>query len=107
MDQDEVFMSNLKGSAAANIVTGMFVLCLWILKNKCKHSQCKMNNRCFQCSIKEDDSECDLERGQRESEKNERQTRKDINKIEKRLQKMYESINDGLFQKHQTAIPTD
>ena len=104
MDEDQVFMSNLKGSAMANVVTGLFVLTLWILKNKCKHSQCKMNNSCFQCSIKEDDEfvEQDLERGQSENE-----TKENIRKIENRLQKMYESIDDGILPKYKKTPSTD
>lgn len=105
MDEDQVFLSNLKGSAMANIVTGLFVLTLWILKNKCKHSQCKMNNSCFQCSIKEDDEciEQDLERGQSDR----KQKKENIRKIEKRLQKMYKSLDDGVLPKYKKTPPTD
>ena len=98
MDDDAVFMSNLKGSAAANIVTGVFILCLWILKNKCKHSQCKMNNCCFTCSIKEDDEECP-EKGRMGDET--------LEEIEVRVHKMYQAKYDGILQEHKTAIPTD
>ena len=65
MNEDQIFMSNLKGSTMANVITGLFLMTFWILKNKCKHSQCKVQNRCFTCSIKENDEERDCERGQR------------------------------------------
>ena len=71
MEQDDVFLSNFKGSAAANIITGIFVTILYILKNKCKHSQCKVNNRCFTCSIKEDDDEEDPRKGAKTKKKKE------------------------------------
>ena len=110
MDEEQVFMSNLKGSAMANIVTGMFILCIWILKNKCKHSQCKMDNSCFQCSVKEDDEyENDLERGERGERRRfeRRQQRQDTFKIEGRVQKMHKGFDDGILQKHKTTSSTD
>ena len=107
MDEDQAFMSNLKGSAMANIVTGLFILCIWILKNKCKHSQCKMDNSCFQCSVKEDDEcENDLERGER-GERFGRQQRQNTIKIEGRMQKMHKGFDDGILPKHKKTSSTD
>ena len=103
MEQDDVFLSNLKGSTAANIITGIFVTILYILKNKCKHSQCKVNNRCFTCSIKEDDEEEDLERGQRWR----RQRAENYSEAEESMPKMHKSKHDGVLSKHKKAIPTD
>ena len=103
MEQDDVFLSNFKGSAAANIITGIFVTILYILKNKCKHSQCKVNNRCFTCSIKEDDDEEDLERGQRRR----RKRRESSSETEESVREVFKGKCDGIHEKHQKAIPTD
>ena len=64
-----------------------------------------MNNSCFQCSIKEDDEciEQDLERGQSDR----KQKKENIRKIEKRLQKMYKSLDDGVLPKYKKTPPTD
>ncbi len=104
MDNDEqLFLTNVKGSAAANFITGLFVLVLWILKNKCKHSKCRSHNCCFDCEVKEDDE--DLERGQSRFRRQE--TIKVPDKTEIRLQKLFRSKHHGIFQKHKKAIPTD
>ena len=97
MDQDTAFMSNLKGSAAANILTGSFIMIFWILKNKCKHSKCEMNNSCFQCSVKEDDD--DIETG-REEENLPGET-----KI--RLRRMLTRKHQSVYAKHASAISSD
>ena len=103
MEQDDVFLSNLKGSTAANIITGIFVTILYILKNKCKHSQCKVHNRCFTCSIKEDDEEEDLERGQRWR----RKRRQSSSETEESVREVFEGKCNGIHEKHKKAIPTD
>ena len=103
MEQDDVFLSNLKGSTAANIITGIFVTILYILKNKCKHSQCKVNNRCFTCSIKEDDEEEDLERGQRWR----RKRKQSSSETEESMREVFEGKYNGIHEKHQKVIPTD
>ena len=66
--EDAEFLNNIKGGVLANIATGIMFIILWVLKNKCKHSKCKVQNRCFTCSIKEDDS-VSHEGGQRCPEK--------------------------------------
>ena len=68
IDESQIFLSNLKGGTAANMLTASFFLLFWVLKNKCKHSKCSSHTRFCDCSVKEDDEEIDLERGQREIE---------------------------------------
>ena len=95
MNEDQIFMSNLKGSTMANVITGLFLMTFWILKNKCKHSQCKVQNRCFTCSIKEDDEE-DCERGQRGPRD-----------AEEGVYEVYPGEHSRIPSKHKTALSSD
>ena len=109
MNNDEVFLSNLKGSAAANVITGTLFLILWILKNKCKHSQCRSHTRCFQCSVKEDD-EKDLETGQSEQRRLKIKRQKSIkipDKTKIHVRKLHKSKHHGVLQERSQAISTD
>ena len=61
---DENFTSNI----GANLVTGIFFILMWILKNKCKHSSCDTHSCCWDCHVdgnlsesKENDDEIPLE----------------------------------------------
>ena len=107
MDEESVFMSNLKGSAAANLLTGIMVITFWVIKNKCKHCTCKSHTYCFECTSKEDDD--DPEWGQRR--RPERQERQDTFKIPPkvkiRMRKMHESEHDGVLPQHTKTLPTD
>ena len=103
-DEPSVFMSNLKGSAAANFITGAFLIILWVLKNKCKHSTCKSHTYCFECTSKEDD---DLERGEKRRRPERQETFKIHRKAKISVQKMHQSEHDGVFPEHSKAIPTD
>lgn len=108
MDKDEqLFLTNVQGSAAANLMTGIFFLIIWVLKNKCKHSKCKSHTGCFTCSVKEDDDESCLEKGQRGGGFRRQETLKIPGKVKIRLHQLHEIKHDGLLQERQTAIPTD
>ena len=71
MDESTVFLDNLKGGTAANLLSGVFFLLFWFLKNKCKHLECKSHTRYCSCKVREDDdeSEEDIETGQRREQK--------------------------------------
>ena len=48
------FMKQLSGSGVANLLTIFALLVVWIVKNKCKHSQCESDTSCCKCKVKED-----------------------------------------------------
>ena len=48
-------MKQLSGSGVANLLTIFALLVVWIVKNKCKHSQCESDTSCCKCKVKEDD----------------------------------------------------
>ena len=50
---DENFTSNI----GANLITGIFFILMWILKNKCKHSSCDTHSYCCDCHVDDDLSE--------------------------------------------------
>ena len=90
-------MSNLKGGVVANLVSGGLFILFYVIKNKCRHSQCSTNNCCFTCSIKEDDYEYEEERYQRRYHEN----------VEVCVQKMYKRNDNHVLSVNQKAIPTD
>ena len=105
MDAETEFLSNLQGSAAANILTACFFLIFWVLKNKCKHSKCKSHTRFCDCSVKEDDEGFDLERGQRCLER--KDTLKISDKVEGSMRKLHISKHHGILPKRSKTVPTD
>ena len=102
MDESQVFMDNLKGSAAANVITGVFIIVFWVLKNKCKHCECRSHTRCFTCSVKEDD---DVETGQRRPERQE--TIKIPGKAKIRLREVHQSKHASVLPQYSQVVPTD
>ena len=105
--ETEVFFSNLKGSAAANVLTAVFFIIFWVLKNKCKHSRCASHTRFCTCSVKEDD---DLERGQREERKAEitrQETLKIPGQAKENMRKLHIRVHNGLLSKREAVIPFD
>ena len=104
-NEQQLFLANVKGSAAANFITGMFVLIVWILKNKCKHSTCSSHNCCFDCEVKEDN---DIEEGGHSEQRIHRQeTRKFPKKIKINMQKLHRGFDHGVFPKREKAIQID
>ena len=101
--EDEVFMSNLKGSALANFVTGVLFIVFWIIKNKCKHSRCTWHTRYCDCSIKEDD---DREEGQRKGRREVRreETIKNTRKIKIGVQKVQSELNPSVPEKYKEVV---
>ena len=95
-------MSNLKGSAAANILSAVFFLVFWVLKNKCKHMECKSHTRFCTCKIKEDD---DPETGQRRI--NRQETLKIPNKVKINLRELHIVKHHGVLPECEKAIPSD
>ena len=60
--------ANFTSSIGANLVTGIFFVLMWVLKNKCKHSTCDTHSGCIDCHVddefsesKENDDEIPLE----------------------------------------------
>ena len=98
-------MSNLKGSAAANFITGFMIIVFWVIKNKCKHCTCKSHTYCFECTSKEDDY--DPEEGQRRRRFERQDTRKFHKKTKIRLHELHKSEHDGVLPQHSKAVPTD
>ena len=103
---NEQFLTNVKGSATANFITGIFFVIIWILKNKCRHSKCKSHTKCFECSVKEDD-DIDLERGQRGEKIKLQNTVKVPGQAKINLQKLHGSKRDGVLPECKKAIPSD
>ena len=84
------FLDQLSGSGAANGLTGLMFLLIWIIRNKCKHSKCIGHSFC--CSIEINDDEEDLERGE---------GREDIpREAEKELYTLHSPDDKGLHKKH-------
>ena len=109
MDESQVFMSNLQGSGAANILTGVIFLVFWFLKNKCKHLQCKSHTSFCSCSVKEDD-ENDLETGQSKQRRLEIKRQKSIkipDKTKIHVRKLHKSKHHGVLPERSQAISTD
>ena len=94
-------MSNLKGSAAANFLTGSLVILFWVIKNKCRHSECAIVSGCFTCSVKEDDDEDVESRGKVLRQK----TRKFHVQAKSSVQKLHKGDNSGLFSERETVVP--
>jgi len=44
--------TNVAGTITAAVIFGA----VWICKNKCKHSQCAIDSRCFKCSADDSDT---------------------------------------------------
>ena len=53
------FVPNFTSNIGANMVTAVFFLMFWWLKNKCKHSKCKSHTKLCDCSF--DDYESNTE----------------------------------------------
>ena len=101
MDESN-FMQNFTGSGAANLVTGLFFLVFYIVKNKCNHSSCKGNTFCCECEIKDDESESeegDIERGEGKIEFRKKATIK--------MQKLQPRFNQGVLALRKKIVSTD
>ena len=97
MDDQQLFMNNLKGSTAANAITGIMFIIFYIVKNKCKHSQCESHTWCFTCSVKEDD--CD------ERERIPEEGQNIPGEIEINVREMYPEQYPSLSPRYKKAIP--
>ena len=61
MDNGE-FYKQLGGSGAANALTAVLFFLLWVVRNKCRHSECTGSSFCCTCKVKDDDSEDERDR---------------------------------------------
>ena len=56
------------GTNVAGTVTGFLLLGIaWVVRNKCKHSECKVTTGCFQCSADDKNTirtDPDIEKGE-------------------------------------------
>ena len=52
---DEEFSKQLMGSGAANILTLVLGLIIWVVRSKCKHSRCTGNSFCCHIEINDND----------------------------------------------------
>jgi hypothetical protein len=57
------FIDQLSGSGAANALTALMFLVVWIIRNKCKHSRCTGHSGCCDIEINDESTE-DIERGE-------------------------------------------
>ena len=86
------FYKQFGGSAAANVVFAVAFLVYKVFSQKCKHSKCKGNSKCFSCEAQEDSlSVSKDEEFQR--------------KIEEKMSQMQIRIDQRLRTKRGTAIP--
>ena len=105
-----VFMENLKGGTAANMLTGCFFLIFWIVKNKCKHLECKSHTRFCTCKVREDDeSEQDIERGQRGEQRQitRQRTFKFPGQVKINVRELQARKHLGILPKCEKVVPTD
>ena len=88
------FYKQLGGSATANLIFAVGFMVYKVFSQKCKHSKCKSNTKCFQCSAQEDSiDESKDEEFQRE--------------IKQKMSEMQTAINRRIRTKRQTSIPFD
>jgi len=96
------FMNQMTGSMGANALTGAFLLIMWFLRNKCKHSKCSSHTKCCDLEIN-DESEIDLERGE-----GRREERGDIpQEAEKEMWFLHTPERSSLHKKHQATPKID
>ena len=89
------FYKQLGGSATANLIFAVGFMIYKIFSQKCQHSKCKSNTKCFQCSAQEDSIN--------ESKEDERFQRE----IKEKMSEMQASINRRLRTKRSSTIPFD
>ena len=66
---EDPFTPNFTSNVGANLVTGIFFLALWFLKNKCKHSRCDTTSACCTCHFDDyDDNTVELEHSKENDE---------------------------------------
>ena len=112
MDESTIFMNNLKGGTAANLLTGFFFLLFWFLKNKCKHLECKSHTRFCSCNVREDsyESKEDIETGQRREQREDvprQKTFKFPGPSQINVRELQAREHLGILSERQKAIPTD
>ena len=56
------FMKQLGGSGVANLLTAALFALIWIVKNKCRHSECEGSSFCCTCKVKDDEDSDEGER---------------------------------------------
>ena len=102
---DQVFMSNLKGSALANLMTGTLLIVFWLIKNRCQHSECVIENSCFRCKVNNDDDEegQDVERGERRGVRRQ----ETVKQTKIRVRALQPRQHTNLSQKHPQGVATD
>lgn len=54
MSEDNEFLKQFSGSAAANVVLMICVGLYKLIESRCKHSRCSSNTSCFKCSVDND-----------------------------------------------------
>ena len=50
MDTQQFNFSGFGQNVAATITAAIIFGVAWLVRNRCKHSQCAINTKCFQCS---------------------------------------------------------
>ena len=103
---NEEYYSNVLGSGAANIATGLLFLLVWVVRNKCKHCKCKSHTKCCEIDIKDDegDAEQPEERGEILSKHG---TCRFSHEAQESLQKLFSGLDSRVFQKRTQVIQID
>ena len=52
--------ANFTSNVGANLVTGVFFIAMWFLKNKCRHSTCDTHSVCCDCHIDDEEDNDDI-----------------------------------------------
>ena len=116
MNEDSQFLDNFKGSAVANVVSAAGFLIIYIIREKCKHSKCECDLRCFRCKCKDDDSSRD-EGSEERGEGSEKRGKEGIvdrqktfrfpRQAQSEMQKLHIRVDKGVHAEHPSVIPTD
>ena len=85
------FLDQLSGSGAANGLSALAFLLIWIIRNKCKHSKCVGHSLCCDIEIN-DESTTDLERGEGRAEIS--------HEVEKEVYTLHTPDNSSIHKEH-------
>ena len=114
MNDDSQFLDNFKGSAVANVVSAAGFLIIYIIREKCKHSKCECDLKCFRCKCKDDDDSTRDEGSEERGEGSEERGKVDRQKTfrfprqaQSEMQKLHVRVDKSLHAKYPSAIPSD
>ena len=94
-DGSSEFYKQLGGSATANLLFAVGFMIYKIFSEKCQHSKCKSNTKCFQCSAQEDSVN---------ESKEDAEFQRQINE---KMSEMQTAINRRVRTKRSATIPFD